>query len=72
MDPFVVVTLNLPIGSFIFVIFCISKRGWGWDNFVKEANKGKGLKVQSWMRGYMTYVLPVIVMALILLGLFYK
>ena len=72
LEDFLVSNLILPIGSFIFVIFCISKRGWGWDNFVKEANKGKGLKVQSWMRGYMTYVLPVIVMALILLGLFYK
>lgn len=72
LEDFLVSNLILPIGSFIFVIFCISKRGWGWDNFVKEANKGKGLKVQSWMRGYMTYVLPIIVMALILLGLFYK
>lgn len=44
----------------------------GFENFVKEAGKGKGLKVQPWMRGYMTYILPVIVMAFILLGLFYK
>ena len=72
LEDFLVSNLILPIGSFIFVIFCISKRGWGFDNFVKEANKGKGIKVQPWMRGYMTYVLPVIVMAFILLGLFYK
>ena len=44
----------------------------GFENFVKEAGKGKGLKVQPWMRGYMTYIRPVIVMAFILLGLFYK
>ena len=72
LEDFLVSSLILPIGSFIFVIFCISKRGWGWKNFVTEANKGKGIKVQSWMRGYMTYVLPLIVMAFILIGLFYK
>ena len=72
LEDFLVSNLILPIGSFIFVIFCISKRGWGWENFVTEANKGKGIKVKPWMRGYMTYILPVIVMAFILLGLFYK
>ena len=72
LEDFLVSNLILPIGSFIFVLFCISKRGWGWDNFVAEANKGKGIKVRSWMKGYMMYVLPVIVMAFILLGLFYK
>ena len=72
LEDFLVSNLILPIGSFIFVIFCVSKRGWGWDNFVVEANKGRGIKVQSWMKGYMTYVLPVIVIAFILLGLFYK
>ena len=72
LEDFLVSNLILPIGSFIFVLFCISKRGWGFDKFVAEANKGKGIKVKPWMRGYMTYVLPVIVMAFILIGLFYK
>lgn len=72
LEDFLVSNLILPIGSFIFVLFSISKRGWGLDNFVTEANKGKGLRVKPWMRFYMTYILPVIVMAFILLGLFYK
>lgn len=72
LEDFIVSSLILPIGSFIFVLFCTRRIGWGWDNFVKEANKGRGLKVAGWMRGYMTYVLPVVVMAFILLGLFYK
>ena len=72
LEDFLVSNLILPIGSFVFVLFCISKRGWGWNNFITEANKGKGIQVKPWMRAYMTYVLPVIVMAFILLGLFYK
>ena len=72
LEDFLVSNIILPVGSLIFVLFCISKRGWGWDNFVAEANKGKGIKVKSWMRGYMTYVLPVLVIVFILLGLFYK
>lgn len=72
LEDFLVSNLILPIGSFIFVIFCISRKGWGWNNFVAEANKGKGINVKPWMRVYMTYILPVLVMAFILLGLFYK
>ena len=53
----------------IFIFFCTSRYGWGWKNFTKEANAGKGLKVQRWMRGYMCYVLPVLVAVILVLGL---
>ena len=43
---------------------------WGWDNFEKEANTGKGIKVKSWMRGYITYVLPLIIILLFVFGLY--
>ena len=69
LEDFVVSNLLLPIGSFIYVIFCTSRYGWGWDNFVKEANAGKGMKVQKWMRPYMTYVLPVMIAIVFVLGL---
>ena len=72
LEDFLVSNLILPIGSLIFVVFCTAEFGWGWNNFVKEANKGKGIKVASWMRLYMSYVLPVIVFLLIMLGLFWK
>ena len=68
-EDFIVSNLLLPIGSLIYILFCVSRYGWGWDNFVKEANEGKGLKVASWMRPYMTYVLPVIVVAILVIGL---
>lgn len=69
LEDFVVSNLLLPLGSLIFIFFCTSRYGWGWTNFTKEANTGKGLKVQRWMRGYMCYVLPVLVAVILVLGL---
>ena len=59
----------LPIGAFLFVLFCSSRYGWGWDHFVNEANEGRGAKVQKWMRPYVTYVLPLIVILVFILGI---
>lgn len=69
LEDFVVSNLLLPLGSLIFIFFCTSRYGWSWKNFTKEANTGKGLKVQRWMRGYMCYVLPVLVAVILVLGL---
>ena len=69
LEDFVVSNLLLPLGSLIFIFFCTSRYGWGWKNFTKEANAGKGLKVQRWMRVYMCYVLPVLVAVILVLGL---
>ena len=67
---FIVSTNLLPLGSLIFALFCCSKRfGWGWDNFVKEANTGKGLKVKNWMRPVFQYVVPVVIVILYVYGL---
>jgi len=68
-EDFIVSNLLLPIGSLIFVLFCTTRYGWGWDKFVAEANQGKGLKVAQWMRPYCTFVLPVIVAAILVIGL---
>ena len=69
LEDFVVSNLLLPLGSLIFIFFCTSRYGWGWKSFTKEANTGKGLKVQRWMRGYMCYVLPILVAVILVLGL---
>lgn len=69
LEDFAVNNILLPVGSLIFVIFCTSRFGWGWDKFTKEANEGKGVKVANWMRGYMTFVLPLIVLVILVLGL---
>ena len=69
LEDFIVSNLILPIGSLIFIIFCVTRYGWGWDKFVAEANEGKGLKVAKWMRPYVTYVLPVMVLVILIMGL---
>ncbi len=69
LEDFIVSNILLPIGSLVFVIFCVTRYGWGWDKFVEEANTGKGLKIKKWMRGYMTFVLPVIVAILLVVGI---
>ena len=70
LEDFLVSNILLPLGSLIFLIFCTHKKGWGWDKFRKEANIGKsGVKVQNWMRLYMTYCVPVIVAFIFLFGL---
>lgn len=61
LEDFIVSNLILPIGSLVFVLFCTLKSGWGYDKFEEEANQGKGLKIKKWMKGYIKYVLPVLV-----------
>ncbi|MDY3224949.1 MAG: sodium-dependent transporter [Candidatus Faecousia sp.] len=68
-EDFLVSNLMLPLGSVLFVLFCTTRYGWGWDKFLAEANEGIGLKVAKWMRPYMTYVLPVIVFVILAAGL---
>lgn len=69
LEDFAVSNIILPLGSLAFVLFCTTRYGWGWNNFMKEANNGKGLKVANWMRGYMTYVLPVLILILFVVGI---
>ncbi len=67
---FIVSNNLLPLGSLIFVIFCCSKRyGWGWDNFLAEANAGKGLKVQQWMKPIFCYLVPAAIIVIYIMGL---
>ena len=67
---FIVSTNLLPIGAFVFSIFCCYKIGWGWDKFVAEANAGKGMKVQPWMKPIFRFVVPICIAGLYLYGLF--
>ena len=69
VEDFIVSNCMLPLGALCYVLFCVSKRGWGFENFMTEANSGKGLKVHKWMRYYMTFVLPVIITAVFVIGI---
>ena len=67
---FIVSTNLLPLGALIFALFCCyDKFGWGWDNFLAEANAGKGLKVQQWMKPIFKYVVPVAIIVIYLIGI---
>ena len=68
LEDFIVSYNLLPIGSLLFVMFCTRKTGWGWENFKKEANEGKGAKIPNWLGVYMKYILPVIIIGVYLKG----
>ena len=72
VEDFLVSNLFLPLGSLVYLLFCVTKYGWGWDNYKKEVNTGKGLKMHDWMRGYLTCVLPVIVLFIFAFGIYDK
>ena len=72
VEDFLVSNLFLPLGSLVYLLFCVTRYGWGWQNYKKEVNTGKGLKVQDWMHGYLTYVLPLIVVFIFAFGLYDK
>lgn len=69
LEDFIVSNLILPLGSLVIILFCVLKKGWGWDNYMNEVNTGRGLKMKGFMRGYITYVLPVLVLALFIIGI---
>lgn len=69
LEDFLVSNLILPLGSLVMILFCTTKKGWGWDNYIAEANTGKGLRLRKFLRGYMTYVLPAMVLVLFVIGI---
>ena len=69
LEDFIVSHLVLPIGSMIFLIFCVSRYGWGWKNFIKEVNTGEGLQFKKWMYPYLKYILPIIIFIVFIIGI---
>ena len=69
LEDFIVSNCILPLGALCYVLFCVSKRGWGFDNFLNEANTGKGLKIKRWLKPYMTYVLPLVIVIIFVIGI---
>lgn len=68
IEDFIVSNNLLPLGSLVYLLFCVSKCGWGWKNFLTEANTGKGMKFPKWIRFYVTFILPLIVLAIFVQG----
>ena len=61
LEDFIVSNLLLPLGSLVYLLFCTSRLGWGFKNYQTEANMGDGPKIQNWMQGYLTIILPIAV-----------
>lgn len=68
IEDFLMSNNVLPLGALVFLLFCTSKRGWGWKAFVAEADTGKGLGFPRWARGYIRFVLPVLILAVFVMG----
>ena len=70
-EDFIVSNLLLPLGSLIYLLFCVSKWGWGYDKYLDEANTGSGLKFSRGplLRAYLRYVLPVLILVILVVGL---
>ncbi len=69
LEDFIVSNCCLPLGALCYVLFCVTKKGWGFDNFLAEANTGKGMKLGKWIRPYVTFVLPVMIVAIFVIGI---
>ncbi len=69
LEDFIVSYCLLPLGSLVYILFCTTKKGWGFDNFLQEANTGRGPKVAKWLRPYFTYVLPLVIIFVFIVGI---
>lgn len=72
LEDFIVSNNLLPMGSMVYLLFCTSRYGWGWKNFLAEADTGKGVKFPAWARVYVSYILPLIVLFIFIMGYYQK
>lgn len=68
LEDFIVSNNLLPLGSLVYLLFCTSRYGWGWKNFLAEADAGEGIKFPKWTRVYVSYILPLIVLFIFVQG----
>lgn len=68
-EDFLVSNLLLPLGSLIYLLFCVTKWGWGFDNYIEEVNTGSGLKMSRKLKPYFQFVLPVLILIILIQGL---
>lgn len=72
LEDFIVSNNLLPLGSMVYLLFCTSRYGWGWKNFLAEADTGKGVKFPAWACVYVSYILPLIVLFIFIMGYYQK
>ena len=68
-EDFIVSNLLLPIGSLIYLLFCVTKWGWGFEKYCEEANTGDGIKISKKLRPYFQFILPILIVFILIQGL---
>lgn len=68
-EDFLVSNLLLPLGSLVYLLFCVTRWGWGFDNYLEEANTGKGIKISRFLKPYFQFILPVLILIILIQGL---
>ncbi len=68
LEDFIVSNNLLPIGALVYLMFCVTRYGWGWDKFIVEADTGRGAKFPKALRFYFTYIVPVIILVILGVG----
>lgn len=68
-EDFLVSNLLLPGGALVYLLFCVTRFGWGFDNYIKEVNKGSGMKMPRWMKPYFQFILPLLILVILIRGL---
>mgnify|MGYP006992961188 FL=1 len=69
LEDFIVSNNLLPLGSLVYLLFCVTRWGWGFDNYLTEANTGKGLRLPRWFKLYFSVVLPLLIVFILVQGL---
>ena len=68
-EDFLVSNLLLPIGSLVYLLFCVSKWGWGFDKYIAEVNKGTGIRISPKLKPYFQWILPILILIILVQGL---
>ena len=69
LEDFIISNNLLPLGSLVYLLFCVSKRGWGFDKYLAECNKGTGIKMSPKFKVYFRYILPILIIIILVVGL---
>jgi len=70
LEDYTVSNILLPVGSLMYVLFCTTRYGWGWDKYFDEVNSGTGLKLSKWLKPYLKYVLPIVIIVVLIMSAF--
>jgi NSS family neurotransmitter:Na+ symporter len=68
LEDFILSNNLLPLGSLVFLLFCVLKKGWSWDKFIVEADSGKGVKFPAAFKPYFKWALPVLLVVIFIAG----